>query len=73
MERAKKSFRPRGVLKSFHPRRVLTRKGVAASAIILSVSILALFLRPWAASLRIPVAYDWGDGKCIYELRHCGI
>ena len=37
MERAKKSFRPRGVLKSFHPRRMLTRKGVAASAIALFV------------------------------------
>jgi phosphoglycerol transferase len=39
-----------------------------AASIILPLAILALFLRPWSVSLRIPVAYDWGDGKLTLAL-----
>src|SRR5256714_7772081 len=78
MERAKKSFRPRGVLTSFHPRRVLTafgprrlltRKGVVASAIILFVALASLLA--YAKSLRAgrgqyELADDCPRGALVY-------
>src|SRR6516162_1792425 len=51
------------------PYRCLLRAFAAYTlGVVLSVSILALFLRPWAVPLRTPVAYDWGDGKCVLAL-----
>src|SRR5262245_6792126 len=48
-------------------------KPVAAygGALILSVAILALFLKPWSKSLQVPVSYDWGDGKLTFALIQC--
>src|SRR5947209_1601741 len=38
------------------------------AGILLSLAILALFLKPWSNSVEIPVAYDWGDGKLTVAL-----
>src|SRR5262249_34918275 len=49
-------------------RSLLRASAAYAAGIVLSLGILALFLKPWAVPLRTPVAYDWGDGKCILAL-----
>jgi phosphoglycerol transferase len=46
----------------------LAALAVYNSAILLSLAILAFFLRPWAVSLKLPIAYDWGDGKLTLAL-----